>query len=442
MFPFRRRHSEVNGPFQAPSFSFFGKKLVQTPADGAAKPRAAAASGAQPPLVVVTGVSGYVGGVLAAYALAAGYRVRGTVRDAAGARAAAVRAALPGVQLVSAELQSHPDAWAAALSGATYVLHAASPVTTGAAADEASMVRPAVDGARAVLNAAVREPGVRRVVFTSSVAALCEGTSTQLWRSSKVFTEADWSQVTGSTGAGHPAYPVSKTLAEREAWEVVRMQPAGRGLELSVINPGLVSGPPATPGCRSSLELYTRLLNREMPAVPDLHFPWVDVRDVAVAHLRAMTWPDAAGQRFVCVEGGMRLRDLAALTRAELQPLGFSVATRPLPSVLLRLVGRFDPAVATALHALGRAPKLSHAKSVRELGFAQRPYRCLRSSVADTCRALVALGYVEDKSPGGTLSDINRPEVAAMCAYKAGLPGSGCPIEAAELEGVAWRASS
>ena len=176
--------------------------------------------------------------------------------------------------------------------------------------------------------------------------------------------------------------------------------------------------------------------------MPDLHFPWVDVRDVTVAHLRAMTWPAAAGQRFVCVEGTMRLREVAKLTRAELQQHGsFTVATRPLPNFLLRLVGRFDPMVAQVLSALSRVPSLSHAKSVAELGFGQRAYRSLRSSVADTCRALVALGYVEDKSRGGVLSDAKRPEVAALLSYRASPPGSGCPIDATELEGFAWHAS-
>ncbi|MEW9547283.1 SDR family oxidoreductase [Nonomuraea sp. NPDC050783] len=250
--------------------------------------------------VLVTGGSGFVGAHCILRLLDAGYTVRTTVRPPE--QEEHVRGLLraggaePGgaLSFAFADLTSD-EGWATAVRGCDYVLHVASPFPAAVPCHEDDLIVPARDGALRVLRAA-RDAGVRRVVLTSSFAAMSYGHQSL----DRTFTEQDW---TDPDGPRVSAYAKSKTLAERAAWDFVDRE--GGSLELAVVNPVTVLGPVLGPDLSTSSTLVRRLLNREIPALPRLSFALVDVRDVADLHLRAMTDPAARGERG---EGAPRAR--------------------------------------------------------------------------------------------------------------------------------------
>ena len=338
--------------------------------------------------VLVTGGSGFVAMHCILQLLAAGHEVRTTVRSAA--REAEVRATLAkagtdaGARLAFhvADL-SHDAGWAEAAAGCAFVLHVASPLTTSAPRHEDELVVPAREGALRVLRAA-RAAGVRRVVLTSSFAAIGYGHPPM----ARAFTESDW------TDPGHPglaAYPKSKTVAERAAWDFMARE--GRDMELSVINPVVVFGPVLGADFSASIEIVRRLMDGALPAVPRLVFGVVDVRDVADLHLRAMTHPDAAGERFLAVAGDfMSMREVGSTLRARLGVVARRVPTRQLPDWLLRLIGRVSPSIAQLVPELGKVKNASGDKARRMLGWTPRPRE---DAIVATAESLLRRGLLK-----------------------------------------------
>jgi len=205
---------------------------------------------------------------------------------------------------------------------------------------------------------------VKRVVLTSSFAAI--GYGKPMGR--KPFTEEDW---TNPDGDGVSAYAKSKTLAERAAWEFIERE--GGGLELAVVNPVGVFGPALGSDFSTSLQLVKRLLDGAMPGIPRVAFGIVDVRDVADLHVRAMTDPAAAGERFLAVAGEfMTVAEIAAVLRERMGDDAKKVPTRMLPDWLVRLVARFDSSVKQIVPELGKVKQASNEKAKRVLGWAPR----------------------------------------------------------------------
>jgi len=342
-------------------------------------------------LVLVTGGSGFVGAHCIARLLNEGYRVRTTVRSLK--READVRAlvraggAEPGDRLGFAEADLLADGgWAEAVEGCTYMLHVASPFPRQQPKDENELVRPAREGTLRALRAA-RDGGVRRVVLTSSFAAIGYGHAER----SAPFDETDWTDI---HGPGVAAYPKSKTLAERAAWDFIARE--GGGLELAAVNPVGIFGPALGPDLSTSVEIVRLLLTRALPAVPRIWFGAVDVRCVADLHLRAMTSPAAAGERFLAVGGdfvtfaeiGRILRD--GLGAAAGQP-GRRGPTAVMPDWLIRAAAPFVPAARMALSELGRPRNASNAKARRVLGWQPR---AVEEALLASARSLVELGIV------------------------------------------------
>jgi nucleoside-diphosphate-sugar epimerase len=337
-------------------------------------------------LVLVTGASGFVAGHCIKALLEDGYKVRGTVRSLSNrAKVEHLSTMAPGVELVEADLTSD-DGWDSAVAGATYVLHVASPFPAIEPDHEDELIRPAVDGTLRVLKAAANAGTVKRVVLTSSVAAVAYGHGDT---GGRVMTEEDWSVVDNCA-----AYQKSKTLAERAAWDFVESLPDDKKIELSVINPGFVAGPLLSKADGTSAEVVKRLLNRDMPACPQLGFAMVDVRDIAKAQVAAMTTPAAAGSRYICAGEHIWMRDMAKILAKEFGPRGYKVPTGHLPYPILWLASRFDKTLRSTLVFIGRRETVSADKARTELGWSQRPYE---ETLIDMGNSAIELGLVPAK---------------------------------------------
>lgn len=336
--------------------------------------------------VLVTGGTGFLGAHCIAQLITEGYRVRTTARSAG--REAEVRKLLtvagvdPGDRLsVSVAHLLADDGWAAAVAGCDYVLHVASPFPAGVPKDENELVVPAKQGALRVLRAA-RDAGVKKVVMTSSFAAVGYGVRA----SGPPFTEADWT----NPGAKVGAYTKSKTLAERAAWNFMALE--GGELQLAVVNPVGIIGPVLGPKLSTSIQLVGQLLSGKLPGLPRISTALVDVRDVADLHLRAMTNTAANGERFIAVSGlPMGMQEIALLLRERLGDAGQRIPTRMLPDWLVRAGALVVPMLREVTPRLGVVKQASNAKAVSLLGWAPRSPE---DSLVDTAQSLIRLGLV------------------------------------------------
>ncbi|MBI3437439.1 MAG: aldehyde reductase [Proteobacteria bacterium] len=339
--------------------------------------------------VLVTGGTGFIGAHCILQLLQQGFNVRTTVRSLK--READVRAmakvggadANAPVAFYQADLMNDAG-WAEAVTGADYVLHIASPFPPTIPQHEDDLIIPARDGALRVLKAA-RDAGVKRVVLTSSFAAIGYGQPPQ----KKPFDETNW---TNPDGDDVRAYTKSKTIAEKAAWDWVSAE--GGSLELSVVNPVGVFGPVLGPDYSTSILLIQRLMDGAMPGCPRLFFGVVDVRDVADLHLRCMTNPAAKGERFLAVTGDfMSILDIAKTLRARLGEAAKRVPKSEIPNFVVRLASMRDPAVKQIVPELGKYKNGTNAKAVRVLGW--RP-RSREDACVATAESLVALGLLKD----------------------------------------------
>jgi nucleoside-diphosphate-sugar epimerase len=338
--------------------------------------------------VLVTGGSGFIGSYCILRLLEAGHQVRTTVRNLN--REPEVRAMLkqggaePGSRLsfVAADLESN-EGWPTAVAGCEYVLHVASPLPFGVPKHEDELIVPAREGALRVLRAA-RDAGVKRVVLTSSFAAIGYGSAPRR----APFDETDW---TNANVGDVSAYAKSKTLAERAAWDFIARE--GGTLELSVVNPVGVFGPVLGPDFSASILLIQTLLNRGMPLVPNLYFGLVDVRDVADLHCRAMTHPAAKGERFLATAGDfMSVREMARTLRRRMGAAARNVPTLQAPGWLLRLIALRDPRVRAILPELGKVKNGTNEKARRLLGWSPRSGE---ESLVATAESLVRFGLLK-----------------------------------------------
>ncbi|HEY4927489.1 MAG TPA: aldehyde reductase [Roseiarcus sp.] len=339
-------------------------------------------------MVLVTGGSGFIGSHCILQLLAAGHQVRTTVRNLK--RESDVRAMLsqggaePGDRLSFAAADLESDAgWAQAAAGCEFVLHVASPFPSTVPRDENELIVPAREGALRVLRAA-RDAGVKRVVLTSSFAAIGYGQPPR----TKPFDETDW---TNADGDDVRPYVKSKTLAERAAWDFIARE--GGALELSVVNPVAVFGPALGADYSTSILLIQRLMDGALPGCPRISFGVVDVRDVADLHLRAMSDDAAKGQRFLAVSGDfMAVVEIAKVLKARMGEAARRVPTRQLPNWLVRLVALRDAAAQQITPELGKMKNGTSEKARRMLGWAPRSRE---EAIVASAESLMKLGLLK-----------------------------------------------
>lgn len=331
--------------------------------------------------VLVTGGSGFVAGWVIAEALNAGHPVRATMRTVG--RDAQVRDAVSRVSdhvdqlsFVNAELGAD-DGWADAVEGCRYVLHVASPFPPTQPKDPDELIVPARDGAIRVVGAAL-DAGVERIVLTSSIASIdfASGESHD-----RKLTPEDWTD--GDSPRFSP-YARSKALAEKAAWELARER--GMPERLVSVNPGAILGPVLHPDHSFSLQLIERLLDGER-AIPKLGYNVVDVRDLAVLELAAMTSAAAGGERLIATAEFTWMTEIAEILRDRLGSDASKVPTRNAPDFLVKLIGRFDGSVKSIVPLLGVKTEYANDLPRELLGWRPRP---VEETVVDCARSLLA----------------------------------------------------
>ena len=331
--------------------------------------------------VLVTGGTGFLGGWCIAGLLERGYDVRTTVRDVAREQAVRDAAGAAGVDagsrltVLRADLTSDAG-WAEAAAGCRYVLHVASPFPAAQPKDPDELIVPARDGALRVLRAAL-DAEVERVVMTSSVAAV---RSPRESSEHAPYTEADW---TDDTDTSKTPYTRSKTIPEQAAWELVRE--SGAEDRLAAVNPGAIIGPTLSDDHSYSLQAVQRLLDGA-PAIPKLGFSFVDVRDVADLHIRAMTQPAASGERFIATDEWLWMAEVAKVIRDRLGSAAPKVPTRVAPNILVRAMALFDGSVRTIVSDLDKRTWYSSEKARSTLGWSPRP---VEDSIEECARSLL-----------------------------------------------------
>ncbi len=333
--------------------------------------------------VLVSGGSGYIAGFLIRQLVGQGWEVHTTIRKLANEGEVRRLLAVDDSRLkcFAADLM-HDAGWAEAMAGCSHVAHLASPLPGHAVKDADELIVPAREGALRALRAA-KAAGVRRFVMTSSVAAIAYGRG----RGVHTFTEADW---TPPDFPGATPYTRSKTVAERAARDWVAKD--GAGIEFCSVNPSVVLGPVWSHDFSPSIAAVKKLLDGTLRGCPDIGFGIVDVRDVADMHVRVLTAPGMAGERFIASGPFLKLIEIARILKAHLGEDARHVPTRKLPDLLVRVAALFDPLIKAVVGELGsvRHMDASHARSV--LGWVARP---AEQSILDTARSLIERGIVK-----------------------------------------------
>lgn len=337
-----------------------------------------------PDRVLLTGISGFLGGHVALALLTAGYQVRGSVRDlrkAGKVEASLTKAGadLSRLEFVALDLLSDTG-WDEAMAGVRYLQHVASPFVIRMPRDKMELVRPAVEGTRRALEAALRAK-VERIVLTSSMAAIMYGHDKDR---TAPFTAADWSDL---SARDINAYVESKTRAEKVAWEI--MDRASRTADLASINPGTIFGPLLDDDPGTSVGLLKRMFDGSLPATARFYSVVTDARDVAAAHVAAMAAPAAGGHRFPMGSGTMSLMQMAKVLKQAMPERAGKMPRFEVPDWVVRLVGAVDRDVRGNLGELG-VVKYADASAVKAL--LGRPLIPAEDAIVASARSLVAQG--------------------------------------------------
>ncbi|WP_041710645.1 SDR family oxidoreductase [Prochlorococcus marinus] len=259
--------------------------------------------------VLVTGASGFIALHCIHELLKEGYIVKGSLRNMK--RAEEVRKSLKidsenhKLEFCKLDLL-HDEGWDEAAFDCDYLLHVASPFTIAEPKRESLLINPALEGTIRALNASKKSSKVKKVVLTSSMAAIAYGHDKQL------CTPQDWTDTTKNVGA----YVKSKTIAEKAAWDFVHND-NDHSFSMTTINPGMVFGPLLSDDIDgASAELLSKMINGKFPALPDAYFTVVDVRDVAKLHVDSLRNNKSDNKRIIATSPqGINIMKISKILR-------------------------------------------------------------------------------------------------------------------------------
>ena len=316
--------------------------------------------------VLVTGASGFIAEHCIIELLKNGYSVKGSLRTMNREQEVreAVKTETDDAKLEFCKLDLlEDDGREDAMWDCDYLMHVASPFVIEDPKDENELIKPAKEGTLRALNAA-KKAGIKRVVLTSSVAAvnshMMSGTSDHT-----TWTDINSKYVT--------PYQKSKTIAEKAAWDFYNNQDNSNKMELAVINPGGVMGPQLGNDLGgASTQIVSQLISGKFPMIPALSFPFIDVRDVAILHLKAMTTPDADGKRFIAAhsEPTWMYQVAEVLSAAGYEKIKLKKA----PSFMLKLIGLFDNKTKSLVPMLDKYVPCDNSQTVKVLNWEPMPW--------------------------------------------------------------------
>ena len=316
--------------------------------------------------VLVTGASGFIAEHCIIELLKNGYSVKGSLRTMNREQEVrdAVKTETDDAKLEFCKLDLlDDDGWEEAMRDCDYLMHVASPFVIEDPKDENELIKPAKEGTLRALNAA-KKAGIKRVVLTSSVAAvnshMMSGTSDHT-----TWTDINSKYVT--------PYQKSKTIAEKAAWDFYNNQDSDNRMELAVINPGGVMGPQLGNDLGgASTQIVSQLISGKFPMIPALSFPFIDVRDVAILHLKAMTTPDADGKRFIAAHSKPTwMYEVAEVLSAA----GYEkIKLKKAPSFMLKLIGLFDNKTKSLVPMLDKYVPCDNSQTVKVLNWEPMPW--------------------------------------------------------------------
>ena len=316
--------------------------------------------------VLVTGASGFIAEHCIIELLKNGYSVKGSLRSMNREQEVrdAIKTGASDENLEFCKLDLlEDDGWEDAMWDCDYLMHVASPFVIEDPKDENELIKPAKEGTLRALNAA-KKAGIKRVVLTSSVAAvnshMMSGTSDHT-----TWTDINSKYVT--------PYQKSKTIAEKAAWDFYNNQDSNNKMELTVINPGGVMGPQLGNDLGgASTQIVSQLISGKFPMIPALSFPFIDVRDVAILHLKAMTTPDADGKRFIAAHSKPTwMYEVAEVLSAA----GYEkIKLKKAPSFMLKLIGLFDNKTKSLVPMLDKYVPCDNSQTVKILNWEPMPW--------------------------------------------------------------------
>ena len=342
------------------------------------------------PQVLVTGASGFIATHIIQQLLTGGQvKVRGTVRSLKNeAKVKPLQDLVPDatypLELVETDLLNE-ESWKEAVKGCTHVYHVASPLPSSAPQDENQLIRPAVEGTLNVLKACVGAGTVKRVILTSSLAAISGGL---YGVEGHAYTENDW-----MAEDGLPAYEKSKIRAEKAAWDFLEKLEDDKKFELITVQPAVVIGPPLTVATTESTSLSSvkKIISNEIPVLININLPLVDVRDVAKAQIVAMEKSGIVGKRFIITAENRSMREMAEVMSREFGPQGYKIPSWSIPKPGVWLLSFFEPTVRMIYSTIGKTITLSNERMKEELGIWPRN---VETTIIDACYALIELGVV------------------------------------------------
>ena len=401
------------------------------------------------PIVLVTEAPGYVSTHLIKLLLEQGrFRVRGTVGSLEEEQVRPLRELVTepkySLRLIEADLQN-AKSWIEAVRRCRYVFSVASsspPLKTPRNAD--LLIKPAVEGTTNVLKACADSGSgsVRRVVLTSSIAAVSSGVhGNPDAPQDHIYTEKDWSAETTC-----PAYERGVLKAEQAAWEFVKQLEEDRQFELVTLCPGTIMGPLLIASDDTSANLCCDILTGKTSGYPDISTTFIDVRDVAEAHIAALEKPQAAGNRYLLVHNEtIPFKQIGQVLAAEFNPQGYKIATKDMSRTKVKIAKLFSASAKQAYPLIGKHLSWSNEKMRNDLGIEPRD---IQETVIDMGYSVIKLGLVPKKKgylghpstrpPPEEGSDETDYEGEAETAITSGeaAVGKGQPEEAGEVEEV------